>query len=117
MLDFSTIGNNVNYNRIRCNLTQEELSEMLNVTPDYISKIESGLKRPSLSTLEKMANIFKMDFYELISDNSTDPLEGIDRELYNRIKDWEPETTRMALKAAEMFAEIDTVVRESKEND
>ena len=64
-----------------------------------------------------MANIFKIDFYELISDDDTDPLKGIDKELYNRIKDWEPETKRMALKAAEMFAEMDATVRESKKHD
>lgn len=115
MLDFSIIGKNIRANRQRLKLTQESLAEILNVTPDYISKIENGSKHPSLSVLEKLADIFKTDIYVLISGASVDITEDINPQLYEIMKDWEPETKRFISKAAETFSEVDKVIQEIKE--
>lgn len=62
--------------RKKKNLTQSELGEMLNVTPQAVSKWENGLSEPDLGTLRKMCEIFNVTTDELLgveaSTNETD---------------------------------------------
>lgn len=115
MLDYSIIGNNIRANRQKLGLTQEALAEILNVTPDYISKIENGIKHPSLSAIEKLCNVFKIDVYALIADQSVDMFEDVNMRLYKIMKNWESETKRFVFKSAETFDEIDKAFQEDKE--
>lgn len=48
-------------------LSQEELSEQVNIDPKHLSRIETGRGSPSLDTLERLANALKVelkDFFE-----------------------------------------------------
>lgn len=51
--DYSTynIGSNIRTARVRADLTQEELSERIGVTPQYLSDLERGLVGTSIPTL------------------------------------------------------------------
>ena len=40
MIDYQEIGNNIKICRIRCNLKQAELAEMVGVTSQHISHVE-----------------------------------------------------------------------------
>lgn len=115
MLDFSIIGQNIRARRVEAGFTQEALSELLDVTPDYISKVENGAKRPSLAMLEKLGEIFKVDVYVLMCGVEANSKRSLDDNLYDVIKDWEPETKRILFKTAESLSEIDKAVKTSKE--
>ena len=58
--------------RKKHNLTQSELGEMLNVTPQAVSKWENGLSEPDLGTLRKMCEIFNVTTDEMLG---VDPIE------------------------------------------
>ena len=45
------IGSNIRTARVRADLTQEKMSEMIGVTPQYLSDLERGLVGTSISTL------------------------------------------------------------------
>jgi transcriptional regulator with XRE-family HTH domain len=45
------IGSNIRTARMRADLTQEKMSEMIGVTPQYLSDLERGLVGTSVSTL------------------------------------------------------------------
>lgn len=48
-------------------LTQEKLSEMIEIDPKHLSRIEVGKSYPSLETLDKLGNVLKVelrDFFE-----------------------------------------------------
>ena len=45
------IGANIRTARMRADLTQEKMSEMIGVTPQYLSDLERGLVGTSVSTL------------------------------------------------------------------
>lgn len=51
-----TIGSNIRVARKRADLTQEELSESIGVTPQYLSDLERGLVGTSIPTLIKICN-------------------------------------------------------------
>lgn len=50
------IGANIRSARKRADLTQEELSESVGVTPQYLSDLERGLVGTSISTLVKICS-------------------------------------------------------------
>ncbi|MEI8390382.1 MAG: helix-turn-helix transcriptional regulator [bacterium] len=54
ILDKKIIGKRVKKIRLEKGLTQAELAEMCNLSTSYISCIETGKKRPSLKSLEKL---------------------------------------------------------------
>lgn len=49
-------GLNVKYERLKHNLTQEQLAEILEVHEKHICKIETGNQNVTLKTLSKIAN-------------------------------------------------------------
>ena len=51
MIDYQKIGNNIKICRIRCNLKQAELAEMVGVTSQHISHVERCQTKPSLTLL------------------------------------------------------------------
>lgn len=60
------IGENIRKYRKIKDFSQEKLSEMVNVTPDYISLIELGKRIPSLKRLYKIAEILEVEPYKLL---------------------------------------------------
>ena len=68
---YRAIGKKIKNLRIKKGLTQEELSELLYVTPQAISKWERGLGYPDISQIVPIAKIFGV---------STDTLLGADEQ-------------------------------------
>lgn len=64
------IGNNIKKYREICKKTQKEIAEVLNVEPATISKYESGLLEPNISSLKKLSSIFNISIDELLSDET-----------------------------------------------
>lgn len=52
--------------RIKKNITQEELAELLNITPRQVQRIESGESRPSLRTLNLLIEILEISCEDVV---------------------------------------------------
>lgn len=52
--------------RIKKNITQEELTELLNITPRQVQRIESGESRPSLRTLKLLIEILEISDEDVV---------------------------------------------------
>jgi transcriptional regulator with XRE-family HTH domain len=48
------------------NMSQEELADSVNVSPSYISRMESDLKKPSLEMVFRLAGALNIYPHELI---------------------------------------------------
>ncbi len=59
-MDLKAIGSRVKAERKRLGLTQEQLSEMINVTPHYIYEIERGMKAMSMETLINLSETMEL---------------------------------------------------------
>ena len=59
-MNLTEIGQRIKLRRIHLKLTQEALSEMMDVSPHYIYEIERGTKQMSLNVLEKLATSLNM---------------------------------------------------------
>ena len=80
--------------RLANNLTQNELSEQLGITPSFVGQLEQGKAYPSFEVLNRIVTTFNVDaniffgggstsvvvddsFYALVSGLSSEQLEGI----------------------------------------
>ena len=55
-MDQAAIGNRIKTMRERANLTQEQLAELVDISPTHMSVIERGVKTPKLDTFVRIAN-------------------------------------------------------------
>ncbi len=60
-----TFGERIRTNRIKNNMSQKQLAEMLNVTPQTVSKWENDLSEPGFQMITEMTNIFHISHDEL----------------------------------------------------
>ncbi len=67
---YNILGKNIKYYRIKCNITQEQLSERVNLSVRYMSDLENGKVNVTLSTLISIAKIFNVEVYMLLKDNN-----------------------------------------------
>lgn len=61
------MGLKIKIERIKRNLTQEQLAELADIDRGTISKVERGIMSPTIATLEKIANAFKMKLQDLVN--------------------------------------------------
>lgn len=59
------IGIKIKLERVKRNLTQEELAEMADISRPSVGFIERGEQSPSFDTMEKIANAFGITVQEL----------------------------------------------------
>lgn len=84
MINFKAIGQRIKRIRKGNDLTQERLAEMLNISTEHLSRIETGSYRPSLSLIEKISDIFKIEEQIIMFGNGFD--ESSDKELCDKIE-------------------------------
>lgn len=65
-MDYQKIGRRIRNEREKLNLTVEKLSEIVDLTPNYLGKVERGEKKPSLQTLVKISSCLRVTLDHLI---------------------------------------------------
>lgn len=59
------LANNIKYYRLKKGLSQEDLAELLETTPVYLSSLENAKRNIRLDYIEHIANILKLNIKEL----------------------------------------------------
>lgn len=86
-LDFKFIGQRIKITRIKKKLTQEVLSEKINVSPQHVSNIETGNSSVSLPTLVAIANTLGVSVDELLCDTILSSKAVFENELEEVLRD------------------------------
>lgn len=86
-LDFKFIGQRIKIARIKKKLTQEVLSEKINVSPQHVSNIETGNSSVSLPTLVVIANTLGVSVDELLCDTILSSKAVFENELEEVLRD------------------------------
>ncbi|HBE9110516.1 TPA: helix-turn-helix transcriptional regulator [Clostridioides difficile] len=112
-LDFRAIGQRIKIARIKKRLTQDTLSELVNITPQHMSNIERGGSSVSLPTLIAIANVLHVSIDELLCDTVLDSKVVFEKELQEVISDCNEyeirvivnvvKTTKDSMRSVKMF--------------
>ena len=86
-LDFKFIGQRIKIARIKKKLTQEVVSEKINVSPQHVSNIETGNSSVSLPTLVAIANTLGVSVDELLCDTILSSKAVFENELEEVLRD------------------------------
>lgn len=62
------LGDKIKLYRENKRMTQNEVADMLNVSPATISKYETGALEPNIESLKRLAELFEISIDELLSD-------------------------------------------------
>ena len=68
-LDYKAIGKRIKIARIKADLTQERLAEMVEISPTHMSNIETGTTRISLTAIVSLANALSVTVDDLLCDS------------------------------------------------
>lgn len=68
------LSKNISQRRKSLGLTQAQLAEMLDVDTETLSRFERGKHLPSLSTLEKIAEMLATNVADLLSEKEMEPI-------------------------------------------
>ena len=63
------LGKNIKIYRYKKGYTQEKLAEILDVSTNYIGRLERGQHNPSLEKIAKIAKILEVEPYLLFIEN------------------------------------------------
>ena len=91
MVDYKSIGRRISINRRKANVTQAWLAEKIDVSESFISQIERGKAKISLSRLYEIADCLDIDVAVLVSDCRKLNESEINSELDDIIKYSTPE--------------------------
>ncbi len=72
------LGNKIKQIRKNKNLTQEELSELINIEVPSLSNIERGKFAPSIETLQKLSSALDVQMWEFYYFNTLTNSEMLD---------------------------------------
>ena len=104
-MDAVRVGREIREARKAVGMTQLELSQILGLTPKYISNIECGARLPQLETFVAIANTLRVDANTLLHDE----LVVADRirasQLWDRLSTCPVEKREMMLRVLEVLAE------------
>ena len=84
-MDQVAIGARIKAARERVHLTQEQLAEIIDISPTHMSVIERGIKTPKLDTFVRIANALGVSTDALLQDVVVPVNESILAELSVRI--------------------------------
>lgn len=84
-LNYIEIGKRIKIKRKELHLTQEKLSEIIDVSPSYISEIERGSSICSLATLTNIANTLNASLDYLVLGITKDNADNMFTDILNSI--------------------------------
>ncbi|MBR2036847.1 MAG: helix-turn-helix transcriptional regulator [Lachnospiraceae bacterium] len=104
-MDLQVIGQRIKMAREARNLSQEDLAEMVDLSPSHISVIERGVKTTKLDTFVAIANALEVSADTLLVDVVEHSVLGVTNELYDMISGMKKKDQKRILNAVRAFIE------------
>lgn len=79
------LGKRIKELRKQASYTQEQLAEFISIETSSLSGIESGRHFPSLPTIERIANVLKVELKSLFEFNHLQTSDVMKKEIINNI--------------------------------
>ena len=102
--DYKIVGQRIKEERIKKGWSQERLSEEVDVTTVYISRIERGSSKINLKRLAQISKALDTSVEYLIRGTQTDSPNYLDKELYETLLSCTPAKQRLIYNIAKIVS-------------
>lgn len=106
-LDYSIIGQRIKQARLAKNYTQDELSEKLDVSIAFLSRVERGSSHINLKRLHQLCNLLDVSEGYILNGASSDSENYLTQEFNDLIKSCTADKQRLIYKVAKIIAEAE----------
>ena len=106
-LDYNIIGSRIKQARLAKNLTQEELSEKIDISVAFLSRVERGNSHVNLKRLNQICNILDVTEGYLLNGASSNSATYLNKEFSELLQGCTPEKQKLIYKVAKAIAEED----------
>ena len=106
-LDYSIIGQRIKQARLAKNYTQDELSEKLDVSIAFLSRVERGSSHINLKRLHQLCNLLDVSEGYILNGASSDSENYLTQEFNDLIKSCTADKQRLIYKVAKIIAEVE----------
>ena len=86
-MNYQQLGRRIRMIRIEAGLSQALLAEFVDVSPQYISHIETGRKKASLEIIVRIAGVLNVSLDQLIIENTYNSRQAYYDLLYNLLSE------------------------------
>ena len=104
-LDYKAIGKRIKIARIKADLTQERLAEMVEISPTHMSNIETGTTRVSLTAIVSLANALSVMVDDLLCDSVVKCKVQFEKDIAGILADCDEYEIRMVKDMAQALKE------------
>ena len=104
-LDYKPIGERLKKARIQKGYTQEKLSEMINVSIAYLSRLETGATRINLKRLNELCGILDVSEAYILNGASNNNASYLNGELNSILKDCSPDKKELIYQVAKIISQ------------
>lgn len=104
-LDYKAIGKRIKIARIKADLTQESLAEMVEISPTHMSNIETGTTRVSLTAIVSLANALSVTVDDLLCDSVVKSKVQFEKDIAGILADCDEYEIRMVKDMAQALKE------------
>ena len=104
-LDYNIIGSRIKEARLAKKLTQEDLSEKLDISVAFLSRVERGNSHINLKRLNQVCEILEVSEGYVLNGASSNQKNYLDEEFSKLLKSCSPEKQKMIYTVAKAIAE------------
>ena len=104
-LDYKAISKRIKIARIKADLTQERLAEMVEISPTHMSNIETGTTRVSLTAIVSLANALSVTVDDLLCDSVVKSKVQFEKDIAGILADCDEYEIRMVKDMAQALKE------------
>lgn len=104
-LDYKLMGERLKKARLKKGYTQEKLSELLNVSIAYLSRIETGAAHINLKRLNEICGLLGVSEAYILNGASNNSTSYLNSELSSILKDCTPDKKELIYQVAKIISE------------
>ncbi|MBQ5969991.1 MAG: helix-turn-helix transcriptional regulator [Clostridia bacterium] len=102
MFDNYRLGNRVALLRQQANLSQEKLAELAELSTEYISQIERGMKNPTVRSVQKICDALGVRLSDFFREESSAP-DFLDTQIEGKLRSKSGAEKEMILKQLDLL--------------
>lgn len=103
-LDYSIIGERLKEARIKKGYTQEQLSEKIDVSVAFLSRVERGDTKINLTRLNELCELLGVSQGYILDGSSSTSTNYLNNDFHNLLKNCPPEKTKLIYDISKIIA-------------